>query len=74
MTVVSSKEVSGNRKRYLNLVKNDKLFAKRAKNGFHLIGTTVSDNIGDDDDNDYIAKDELLAGIYEDIDNFYANK
>ena len=28
----------------------------------------------DDYDDDYITKDELLAGIYEDIDTFYANK
>ena len=28
----------------------------------------------DDHDDDYTTKDELLAGIYEDIDKFYANK
>ena len=27
-----------------------------------------------DDDDDYVTKDELLAGIHEDIDAFYANK
>ena len=73
MTVVSSKEFVTNQKRYFDLAVNDELFIKRGKNVFHLICTTVSDNLNDADDldDDYITKDELLAGIYEDIDTFY---
>ena len=76
MTLVSSKEFVCNQKRYFDLAINEKLFIKRGKNVFHLICTTVGDDINnaDDDDDDYITKDELLAGIYEDIDKFYANK
>jgi len=76
MTVVSSKEFATNQKRYFDLAINDELFIKRGKNVFHLICTTVSNNINDLDDleDDYVTKDELLAGIYEDIDKFYAKK
>jgi hypothetical protein len=76
MTVVSSKEFVTNQKRYFDLAINDELFIKRGKNIFHLICTNVGYKINDADDQDdeYITKDELLAGIYEDIDNFYANR
>ena len=75
MTVVSSKEFVGNQKRYFDLAVDEELFIKRGKNVFHLICTTFNGNINDvDDDDEYITKDELLAGIYEDIDKFYANK
>jgi hypothetical protein len=76
MTVVNSKEFLANQKRYFDFAKNNELFIKRGKNVFHLICTTVGDNINDLDDldDDYITKDELLAGIYENIDTFYANK
>jgi len=76
MTVVSSKEFVTNQKRYFDLAINDDLFIKRGKNIFQLICTTVDNSINDADDldDDYITKEELLAGIYEDIDKFYANR
>ena len=76
MTVVSSKEFIGNQKRYFDMAVNEELFIKRGKNVFHLICTTVDGAIDDTDapDDEYITKEELLAGIYEDIDKFYANK
>ena len=77
MTVVSSKEFVDNQKRYFDLAVKEELFIKRGKNVFHLICTTFDGNMNDDADDredEYITKDELLAGIYEDIDNFYANK
>jgi len=76
MTVVSSKEFVGNQKRYFDLAVNEELFIKRGKNIFHLICTTVDGTIqnADDQDDEYITKEELLSGIYEDIDKFYANK
>jgi len=76
MTVVSSKEFVSNQKQYFDLAINDDLFIKRGKNIFHLMCTTIDDVINDADDQDeeYITKDELLTGIYEDIDKFYANR
>ena len=76
MTVVSSKEFVGNQKRYFDLAVNEELFIKRGKNVFHLICTTSDNNMNDTDeqDDEYITKNELLAGIYEDIDTFYADK
>jgi len=76
MTVVSSKEFVGNQKRYFDLAVNEELFIKRGKKVFHLICKTVDGAIhdADDPDDEYITKEELLSGIYEDIDNFYANK
>ena len=78
MTVVSSKEFVSNQKRYFDLAVNEELFIKRGKNVFHLMCTTVNRNINDTDkddlDDEYITKGELLAGIYKDIDKFYANK
>ena len=78
MTIVSSKEFVSNQKRYFDLAVNEELFIKRGKNVFHLICTTVNNNINgvdeDDSDDEYITKGELLAGIYEDIDKFYVNK
>ena len=76
MTVVSSKEFSSNEDKYFDLAVDNEVFIKRGKNVFHLICTTVDGNINDEDDPDdeYVSKDELLAGIYEDIDKFYANK
>jgi len=76
MTIVSSKEFVTNEDTYFDLAINDELFIKRGKNVFQLICKTVDNYINDADDldDDYITKDELLAGIYEDIDKFYANK
>jgi len=74
MTVVNSKEFVSNQKRYFDLAVNEELFIKRGKNIFHLICTNVGNINVDDDDDEYITKDELLAGIYEDIDNFYATQ
>ena len=76
MVLVNSKEFVSNQKRYFDLAVNEELFIKRGKNIFHLICTTVNGNMADADshDDEYITKDELLTGIYEDIDKFYANK
>jgi len=76
MTVVSSKEFVSNQKRYFDWAVDNELFIKRGRNVFHLICTTAGNPLCDTDDNDddYVTKDELLSGIYEDIDNFYAKK
>jgi hypothetical protein len=76
MTIVSSKDFVTNDDVYFDLAINEELFIKRGKNVFQLICTTVDDYVNDADDHDdnYITKDELLAGIYEDINKFYANR
>jgi hypothetical protein len=74
MTVVSSREFVSNQKRYFDLAVNDELFIKRGKNVFHLICTNVGNPIVEEDDDEYITKEELLSGINEDIHAFYANK
>jgi len=74
MTVISSKEFVSNQKRYFDLAVDEELFIRKGKNLFQLICTTIVDDIDDEDDDEYVTKDELLAGIHEDIDKFYANK
>jgi hypothetical protein len=74
---VSSKEFITNQERYFDLAIHDELFIKRGKNVFQLIPAMVNNGIAEDmdtSDDDYITKDELLKGIYEDIDKFYANR
>jgi hypothetical protein len=76
MTVVSSKEFIANQERYFDLAINDELFIKRGENVFQLICTMPNDSMEDTDDpdDDYITKDELLAGIYENLEKFFADK
>ena len=75
MTVISSKEFVRNQKRYFDLAVDEELFIRRGKNMFHLICTATGDDMYDaDDDEEYVTKEELLAGIHEDIDKFYANR
>jgi hypothetical protein len=71
MTIISSKEFISNQKRYFDLAIDEKLFIRRGKNMFHLMCTTAGNNAND---NDYLTKDDLLAGIHKDIDTFYASK
>ena len=74
MTVINSKEFISNQKRYFDLAIDEKLFIRRGKNIFHLMCTTVDNSANDADDNDYLTKDDLLAGIHKDIDTFYASR
>ena len=75
MTLVSSKEFVSHQKRYFDLAVNEDLFIKNGKHIFHLVYTMDDDIIVDEVDNDeYVTKNELLAGIYEDINKFYASK
>jgi len=76
MTVVSSKEFASHQDKYFEIAMEEQVYIKRGKDVFHLIYTTDNCNMNetDDQDDEYITKDELLSGIYEDIDNFYTNK
>ena len=84
MTIVSSNEFATNQDRYYDLAVNDDVFIERDNDMFHLMCATA-DEAGaygyikeykkpDDDFRRAITKDELLKGIYEDIDIFFANK
>ena len=64
MIVASSKEFVTNQNKYFNLAVNDEIFIKR-KRVYHET---------DEDFYKSITKDELLKGIHEDIDKFFANK
>ena len=81
MTVVSSKEFATKPTKYYNLAQNEQLVIKRGRNMFHLIctnghNTNEYDEVlePDEDFNSAITKDELLKGIHEDIETFFANK
>ena len=82
MTVVSSKEFATRPTRYYNLAVNEKVAIKRGKNLFYLTCTPLPIETypeqpilePDEDFNSAITKDELLKGIHEDIETFFANK
>ncbi|MDR2205085.1 MAG: hypothetical protein LBE36_02850 [Flavobacteriaceae bacterium] len=82
MTVVSSKEFITHQKRYFDLALNEQVFVKRGKNMFHIMHTNSVDETGedivycepDDDLRRSITKDELLKGIFEDMEKIFAKK
>ena len=81
MTVVTSKEFATRPARYYNLAVNEKVAIKRGKNMFHLTCTNGYHTNGYDEllepDEDFysaITKEELLKGIHEDLEKFFATK
>jgi len=82
MTVVSSTEFAINQNRYFDMAMKEHVFVQRGNNMFHLLCTniddmTVKERVWYEPDADFyrsVTKDELLKGINEDIDNFFANK
>ena len=81
MTVVSSKEFATNQTKYYKMAQNEHVVIKRGKNMFHLIctnghHTNEYDEVLEPDEDFFnaITKDELLKGIHEDIEKFFANK
>jgi hypothetical protein len=81
MTIVSSKEFATHQDKYYDLAVNEDVFIERGDNKYHLMYKTVEesneyDRVLEPDADFYraITKDELLKGIYEDIDIFFANK
>jgi len=87
MTVVSSKEFAANQEKYFDLALDEQVFVKRGENIFLLISKNVNDmNIyheasvyeevlePDDDLRRAITGEELLSGIYEDLEKFFADK
>ena len=81
MTVVSSKEFATNQTKYYNLALSEQVGIKRGKNMFHLMGINGHNkheyNEELEPDADFynaISKDELLKGIHEDLEKFFASK
>jgi hypothetical protein len=79
MTVVSTKEFNTHQEKYLDMAFDDHVIIKRGKQ--MLIVQNYMPNHEPDmifePDNDFyrsITMDELLEGIYEDIDTFFATK
>jgi hypothetical protein len=75
MTVISSKEFTTNQKKYFDLAVKQDLLIKRGKNQFRVSNANYDEFLEPDDDlRSALTKDELLKGIYEDIEIFFANK
>ena len=79
MTVVSTKEFNTNPEKYFDWALNDPVIIQRGENSFiiqHFVSNGGPDEIFEPDDDFYrsITAEELLEGIYEDIDLFFANK
>jgi hypothetical protein len=80
MTVISTREFSANQKKYFDMAVNNDVYIKNDKYIFHLMCKPV-DMIDeqvtlqpDDDFRRAITKDELLKGIYQDIEKRFAKK
>ena len=80
MTVINTNEFFINQKKYFDMAVNGDVCIKNDKYIFHLMCRPidmVDEQITlqpDDDFHRAITKDELLKGIYEDIDVFFASK
>ena len=79
MTVVSSKEFVANEDKYFDMAIDGHVIIQRGSNMFivqSFIPNEEPDIIFEPDDDFYrsITADELLAGIYEDIDKFFVTK
>jgi len=81
MTLVSSKEFATKPEKYYSLAVNEQVVIKRGKNLFHLMCTNGRhkneyDEVLEPDEDFYcaITKEELLKGIHEDLEKFFATK
>ena len=78
MTIVSAKEFNTNQEKYFDMAENEDIYIKRGNGMFHLIYRPVEIHypeqpILEPDDNlrTAITIDEFLAGIREDIHNYF---
>ena len=79
MTIVSSKEFVNHQERYFDMALKGNVIIQRGDNMFviqNFVPNDEPDKIFEPDDDFYrsITAEELLDGIYEDIDMFFANK
>jgi hypothetical protein len=77
MTVVSSKEFTTNQDKYFDMALDEQVYIRKDDNMF--IVTVANENRKkylepDDDLCRAITGEELLKGINEDLENFFANK
>jgi len=77
MTIVSSKEFVTNEDAYFDLAMDEEVFVKR--DNIMFIITKANDRgkkylESDDDLRRAITGEELLTGIYEDLEKFFADK
>jgi len=80
MTVVSTKEFNTHQEKYFDMAVNGNVCIRNDKYMFHLICEPVDvidDQVTLQPDDDFlraITKDELLEGIYKDIEKKFAKK
>ncbi len=77
MTVVSSKEFTTHQRKYFGMAMNNEVRIKRGRNMFRLMHEPTDDVIYHEPDEDLrrsITKDELLAGIFEDMEKIFAKR
>jgi len=84
MTVVSSKEFVKNEDKYFDMALDEQVLVKRGDNMFLIINKKMNiyhdDSVyeevleADDELGRAITGEELLTGIYEDLEKFFANK
>jgi len=82
MIVVSNKDFATNQEKYFDMAINERVFVQRGSYMFHLACTNdnnaaVKERVYYEPDEDFyisMTKDELLKGIHDDIDKFFASK
>ena len=78
MTTISSKEFATHQDRYFDMAIIDDVHIRRGRSTFRLVhNPLVEEQVvlqPDEDLRRAITGDELLTGIYEDLETFFANK
>ena len=82
MTLVSSKEFISNESKYFDLALDEDVCIERGEYMFYLVYKNICHPASvyeevlepDDDLRRAITGEELLTGIYEDLENFFADK
>jgi len=77
MTIVSSKEFAANEDTYFDLAMTEQVFVQRDSVTFIIARANSTEKKylePDDDLSRAITGEELLSGIYEDLEKFFADK
>ena len=80
MTIISSKEFAANQQKYFDWAREKKEVCFGVREGDNIFTVSIANDRErkylepDDDFYQAITADELLKGIYEDIDKKYANR
>jgi hypothetical protein len=73
MTVITSKEFLTNEEKYFQLALNERVFIKKGNNMFIVVSINVEE-LEEDDDDEYISKEEFVEESYKILDKFFAKK